>query len=190
MLSPSERRTQSQPRRCTPDARRNSRRGEMGVPSPENPGSTVGGEPSRRPAQPPQTRSARGWPTYGAPNRPWRRVFGTQNERLRSTISPKTGPYPCRNNGLSWSDPAVHHYRSANSSPCRASRGLASPSECALPGAPKKGCPEGHPRFLLYEVLRSYDERQHQIESRRQPHRRCCSLRRHTTHSRRPRSAC
>ncbi|MDE3021545.1 MAG: hypothetical protein KGI54_06765, partial [Pseudomonadota bacterium] len=27
---------------------------------------------------------------------------------------------------------------SANSSPCRASRGLPPPSECALPGAPKK----------------------------------------------------
>ena len=31
-----------------------------------------------------------------------------------------------------------HPCRSANSSPCRASRGLSPPSECALPGAPKK----------------------------------------------------
>jgi hypothetical protein len=32
-----------------------------------------------------------------------------------------------------------HPCRSANSSPCRVSRGLSPPSECALPGAPKKG---------------------------------------------------
>ena len=31
-----------------------------------------------------------------------------------------------------------HPCRSANSSPCRVSRGLSPPSECALPGAPKK----------------------------------------------------
>ena len=31
-----------------------------------------------------------------------------------------------------------HPCRSANSSPCRASRGLSPPSECALPGAPKE----------------------------------------------------
>jgi len=31
-----------------------------------------------------------------------------------------------------------HPCRSANSSPCRASKGLSPPSECALPGAPKK----------------------------------------------------
>ncbi len=31
-----------------------------------------------------------------------------------------------------------HPCRSANSSPCRASRGLSPPSKCALPGAPKK----------------------------------------------------
>ena len=31
-----------------------------------------------------------------------------------------------------------HPCRSANSSPCRASRGLPPPSECALPGAPRK----------------------------------------------------
>jgi hypothetical protein len=31
-----------------------------------------------------------------------------------------------------------HPCRSANSSPCRASGGLSPPSECALPGAPKK----------------------------------------------------
>ena len=31
-----------------------------------------------------------------------------------------------------------HPCRSANSSPCRASRGLPPPSECALPGAPKQ----------------------------------------------------
>ncbi|MDP2880214.1 MAG: hypothetical protein Q8N89_01380 [Azonexus sp.] len=35
-----------------------------------------------------------------------------------------------------------HSCRSANSSPCRASRGLSPPSECALPGAPEKGSPE------------------------------------------------
>ena len=36
-----------------------------------------------------------------------------------------------------------HPCRSANSSPCRASRGLPPPSECALPGAPtKKGTPQ------------------------------------------------
>src|ERR1700746_1957906 len=31
-----------------------------------------------------------------------------------------------------------HPCRSANSSPCRVSRGLSPPSECALPGAPKR----------------------------------------------------
>src|ERR1700752_1632954 len=31
-----------------------------------------------------------------------------------------------------------HPCRSANSTPCRVSRGLSPPSECALPGAPKK----------------------------------------------------
>src|SRR5208337_822322 len=31
-----------------------------------------------------------------------------------------------------------HPCRSANSSPCRACRGLSPPSRCALPGAPKK----------------------------------------------------
>jgi hypothetical protein len=31
-----------------------------------------------------------------------------------------------------------HPCRSANSSPCRASRGLSPPSKCALPGAPKQ----------------------------------------------------
>ena len=31
-----------------------------------------------------------------------------------------------------------HPCRSANSSPCRVSRGLSPPSKCALPGAPKK----------------------------------------------------
>ena len=35
-----------------------------------------------------------------------------------------------------------HPCRSANSSPCRASRGLSPPSECALPGAPKKRPPK------------------------------------------------
>ncbi len=34
-----------------------------------------------------------------------------------------------------------HPCRSANSSPCRASRGLPPPSECALPGAPRKKAP-------------------------------------------------
>ena len=34
-----------------------------------------------------------------------------------------------------------HPCRSANSSPCRASRGLSPPSECALPGAPRKNAP-------------------------------------------------
>jgi hypothetical protein len=39
-----------------------------------------------------------------------------------------------------------HPCRSANSSPCRVSRGLTPPSKCALPGAPKKmaGAPR-HP---------------------------------------------
>ena len=32
-----------------------------------------------------------------------------------------------------------HPCRSANTSPCRVCRGLAPPSECALPGAPRKG---------------------------------------------------
>ena len=36
-----------------------------------------------------------------------------------------------------------HPCRSANSSPCRASRGLSPPSKCALPGAPKKTQPSG-----------------------------------------------
>ena len=35
-----------------------------------------------------------------------------------------------------------HPCRSANSSPCRASRGLSPPSKCALPGAPKKNASE------------------------------------------------
>ena len=39
-----------------------------------------------------------------------------------------------------------HPCRSANSSPCRASRGLSPPSECALPGAPKKKRADSHPR--------------------------------------------
>ena len=34
-----------------------------------------------------------------------------------------------------------HPCRSANSSPCRASRGFSPPSKCALPGAPKKRAP-------------------------------------------------
>lgn len=34
-----------------------------------------------------------------------------------------------------------HPCRSANSSPCRASRGLSPPSKCALPGAPNKKTP-------------------------------------------------
>jgi len=40
-----------------------------------------------------------------------------------------------------------HPCRSANSSPCRASRGLPPPSECALPGAPKKKRPPEGGRF-------------------------------------------
>ena len=36
-----------------------------------------------------------------------------------------------------------HPCRSANSSPCRASRGLPPPSECALPGAQKERAPAG-----------------------------------------------
>ena len=38
-----------------------------------------------------------------------------------------------------------HPCRSANSSPCRASRGLSPPSECALPGAHKKRGGESNP---------------------------------------------
>lgn len=39
-----------------------------------------------------------------------------------------------------------HPCRSANSSPCRASRGLSPPSECALPGAPTKSPCRSHRR--------------------------------------------
>ena len=39
-----------------------------------------------------------------------------------------------------------HPCRSANSSPCRASRGLPPPSECALPGAPTKSPCRSHRR--------------------------------------------
>src|ERR1700740_3033407 len=45
-----------------------------------------------------------------------------------------------------------HPCRSANSSPCRASRGLSPPGECALPGAPKqKG---GRSRLCCLENFR------------------------------------
>ena len=44
-----------------------------------------------------------------------------------------------------------HPCRSANSSPCRASRGLTPPSECALPGAPKKkGSPHSGPPLRYF----------------------------------------
>src|SRR5690606_7353065 len=39
---------------------------------------------------------------------------------------------------------------SANSSPCRASKGLAPSSECALPGAPKKHAPNRGMLLLRY----------------------------------------
>src|SRR5580704_1028059 len=38
-----------------------------------------------------------------------------------------------------------HPCRSANTSPCRVCRGLAPPSECALPGAPKEKARTGRP---------------------------------------------
>ena len=40
-----------------------------------------------------------------------------------------------------------HPCCSANTSPCRVCRGLTPPSECALPGAPKKEGSLGSPRF-------------------------------------------
>ena len=44
-----------------------------------------------------------------------------------------------------------HPCRSANSSPCRASRGLSPPSKCALPGAQHKtGRPRSRPVFFSY----------------------------------------
>src|SRR5260370_33582057 len=47
-----------------------------------------------------------------------------------------------------------HPCRSANTSPCRVCRGLAPPSECALPGAPKaKGASSSMPPFLLQVLL-------------------------------------
>ena len=45
-----------------------------------------------------------------------------------------------------------HPCHSANSSPCRASRGLAPPSKCALPGAPKKN--RISPVFIYHCYLR------------------------------------
>jgi hypothetical protein len=44
-----------------------------------------------------------------------------------------------------------HPCRSANSSPCRASRGLSPPSRCALPGAPTKS-PANAGLFIEHEV--------------------------------------
>jgi hypothetical protein len=47
-----------------------------------------------------------------------------------------------------------HPCRSANSSPCRASRGLPPPSECALPGAPRKKKPRQTAAFSAYRRVR------------------------------------
>ena len=48
-----------------------------------------------------------------------------------------------------------HPCRSANSSPCRVSRGLSPPSECALPGAPKKAHAD-RARFEDSSVMRQW----------------------------------
>ena len=64
-----------------------------------------------------------------------------------------------------------HPCRSANSSPCRASRGLSPPSKCALPGAPKQKArskPSGPFCFWLDEALRTLHARQPQPNATRQ----------------------
>ena len=45
-----------------------------------------------------------------------------------------------------------HPCRSANTSPCRACRGLPPPSMCALPGAPKKSPRDGGPEWVLLAI--------------------------------------
>ena len=45
-----------------------------------------------------------------------------------------------------------HPCRSANTSPCRVCRGLSPPSECALPGAPKKQARDGDDPCLVGKV--------------------------------------
>jgi hypothetical protein len=53
-----------------------------------------------------------------------------------------------------------HPCRSANTSPCRVCRGLTPPSECALPGAPKKGLPLFKRQPLAAKrLLNGYSER-------------------------------
>jgi NAD(P)-dependent dehydrogenase (short-subunit alcohol dehydrogenase family) len=47
----------------------------------------------------------------------------------------------------------AHPCRSANSSPCRVSRGLPPPSECALPGAPKKRRGQAAPKEGFFGIL-------------------------------------
>mgnify|MGYP001581254982 CR=1 FL=1 len=50
-----------------------------------------------------------------------------------------------------------HPCRSANSSPCRASRGLSPPSKCALPGAPNKR----HAQACLFSFGDSWGKLRH-----------------------------
>jgi hypothetical protein len=47
-----------------------------------------------------------------------------------------------------------HPCRSANSSPCRVSRGLSPPSKCALPGAPQKSPAPGWANPLTSSTLK------------------------------------
>ena len=58
-----------------------------------------------------------------------------------------------------------HPCRSANSSPCRASRGLSPPSKCALPGAPIKK-PHVSMGLLTAEEPRFYQRRAQDLRRR------------------------
>jgi len=108
---------------------------------------------------------AKKWGAEGSPS------TAPSNQPIRKAASERTGCCAARPAGCCWTHqrlahPAVpplsassgqrfaysflqipprdrHPCRSANTSPCRACRGLSPPSECALPGAPKKAAPRG-----------------------------------------------